>query len=57
VKSKNIVKIIPLITLILFYSATPYAETTVPLGKKGTKQYGINFGYGYSLESMTDLVG
>jgi len=54
-KSKTIVKIILLITLILFYAATPYAETTAPLGKKGTKQCGINFGYGYPLESNSDL--
>jgi hypothetical protein len=56
VKSKNIVKIIPLITLILFYASTIYAETAGPLDKKGTKQCGINFGYGYSLESKTDLM-
>jgi hypothetical protein len=54
-KSKTIVKIILLITLILFYSATPYAEATTPLGNKGTKQRGINFGYGYPLESNADL--
>lgn len=54
-KSKTIAKIIFLITLILFYSSTLYAETTGPLVKKGTKQCGINFGYGYSLESKSDL--
>jgi hypothetical protein len=54
-KSKTFVKILLLITLILFYSATLYAEATGPLLKKGTKQCGINFGYGYSLESSSDL--
>ena len=54
-KSKTIDKIIPLITLILIYSATLYAEKAEPLGNKGTKQCGINFGYGYSLESNSDL--
>lgn len=54
-KSKTFVKILLLITLILFYSATLYAEATGPLVKKGTKQCGINFGYGYSLESSSDL--
>ena len=54
-KSKTIVKIIPLITLILFYASTIYGETAGPLGKKGTKQCEINFGYGYSLESNSDL--
>ena len=34
-KSKTIVKIILLMALILFYSSTPYAETTAPLDKKG----------------------
>ena len=53
-KPKPIVKILLLITLILFYSATLYAETAGPLGKKGTKQCEINFGYGYSLESKSD---
>ena len=33
-KSKTIVKILLLITLILFYSATLYAEATGPLVKK-----------------------
>ena len=54
-KSKTIVKIILLIALILFYSAKPYAETAAPLDKKGTKQCGINFGYGYPLESSSDF--
>ena len=54
-KTKTIVKIVLLITLILFYTSTLYAETARPLGKKGTKQCGINFGYGYSLESKSDL--
>lgn len=54
-KSKTIVKIIFLITLILFYSAKPYAQTTVLLIKKGAKQFGINFGYGYPLESNADF--
>ena len=53
-KTKTIVKIVLLITLILFYTSTLYAETAGPLGKKGTKQCGINFGYGYSLESKSD---
>ena len=54
-KSKTIVKIILLIALILFYPGRPYAETAAPLDKKGTKQCGINVGYGYPLESSSDL--
>ena len=54
-KTKTIVKIVLLITLILFYTSTLYAETAGPLGKKGTKQCGINFGYGYPLESSSEL--
>ena len=53
-KTKTIVKIVLLKTLILFYTSTLYAETAVPLGKKGTKQCGINLGYGYSLELKSD---
>lgn len=54
-KSKTIVKIISLITLILIYCPTIYAETSGPLAKKGTKQCGVNLGYGYSFESNSDL--
>ncbi len=47
--------IITLITLSLFLTSTLHAEATGPLTKKGTKQCGINFGYGYSFESNSDL--
>lgn len=45
-KTKVIVKIVLLIILSLFYTATLYAETAGPLVKKGTKQCGVNFGLG-----------
>jgi len=42
-------------TLLMLASSSLYAQATGPLVKKGTRQCGINFGYGYSFESNSDL--
>jgi len=47
--------IIFLITVSLFFVSTLHAEVIGPLTQKGDKQCGINFGYGHSFESNSDL--
>ena len=54
-RSKITAGIIFLITLSLLFVSTLHAETIGPLTQKGDKQCGINFGYGYSFESNSDL--
>jgi len=54
-RSKITVGIITLIALSLFLASTLHAEAIGPLTQKGDKQCGINFGYGHSFESNSDL--
>lgn len=43
------------LTIMLLASSSLYAQTDGPLTKKGTRQCGINIGYGYSFESNADI--